>query len=80
MRSEEVLDSAGGHGENGEGLALVELDILDGWRSGQFGIGGRDDRVEVLEDFLDGDLEGQVGTDDLEGVVLGVGVGLLLLD
>jgi hypothetical protein len=60
MCSEEIFDPSRRHGEDGEGLGSVELHVLDGEGDGEFGVGGSDDGVEVLEDLLQSDLEGQV--------------------
>ena len=79
MGSEEIFNPSGGHSQDGKGFGSVEDHVFDGWRVGQFGVGGRHYRIEILEYFLHGDFEGQVAADNLERVVLGEGVGGLFL-
>ena len=79
MGSEEIFNPSGGHGQNGKSFCSVEDHVFD-WRGvGQFGVGGRNNCVEILEDFLHGYFEGQVAADNLEGVVLCDGIGDLFL-
>ena len=79
MGPEEIFDPSWGHGQDGKGFGSVEDHVFDGRGVGQFGVGGRHYRVEILEDFLHGDFKGQVAADNLEGIVLGEGVGGLFL-
>lgn len=56
--AEEIFDPAGGQRQDGESFSLVEFNVADGQWDGELGVGGSDDGVEVLEDFLDGNGEG----------------------
>ena len=79
MGPEEIFDPSGGHSQDGEGFGSVENNVFDGRGVGEVGVGGCHNGIEILEYFLHRNFEGQVAADNLEGVVLGDGVGDLFL-
>lgn len=79
MRPEEIFDPPRGQRDDGEGFGLVELHIADGQGHCEFRVGSSDYCVEVLEDFFNGNGEGEIAADELERMVLSNRVTCLLL-
>lgn len=66
MISEKVFDSPGRKSENGKSFLFIKFYVFNGQGGSQFGVGGRNNSVEVLKNFFNGDFEREIETYEFE--------------